>query len=204
MSIISSITPDFTVDAGILAGGRGQRMGGQDKGLVLFEGKPMIRHVYDALAPHVQQVWINCNRNQDDYRTISPSLCTDHRQDFSGPLAGIAAILSASSADFILISPCDTPFIRTSYAEHMLSVLVENLSNHHTCNKPLVLAARSADVVHPLHLCLSRLTLPGLISRLKYAELKVFGWLKYLDPVYVDFSEDVLQFRNLNHLSDLN
>jgi len=37
----------------ILAGGRGSRMGGVDKGLQLLHGRPMIAHVLARLAPQV-------------------------------------------------------------------------------------------------------------------------------------------------------
>ena len=203
MSTTTQNTPTYSIDAGILAGGRGQRMGGQDKGLVLFDGKPMIQHVYDALAPHVRTVWINCNRNQDRYHAVSPHLCSDSSQDFSGPLAGLASILAASTADFIITSPCDTPFIRTEYCLRMQSVLAQSLRDRHASNTPLVLVARCGEKVQPLHLCLSRQALHELNECLQNGELKVFVWLQSMHPVYVDFNEDDTQFRNLNHPEDL-
>lgn len=203
MSITTPIAPNFTVDAGILAGGRGQRMGGQDKGLVLFEGMPMAQHVYNALVPHVSKVWINCNRNQQRYHSISPYLCSDEAQDFSGPLAGLVSILSASTADFIITSPCDTPFICTDYCLRMLSVLAQNLRGCSASDSPLVLVARCGEKVHPLHLCLSRQTLDGLKTCLQHGELKVFAWLNSMQPIYVEFEANDLQFRNLNRPEDI-
>jgi molybdenum cofactor guanylyltransferase len=203
MPTSSQFSPEYSIDAGILAGGRGQRMGGQDKGLVRFDGKPMIRHVYDALAPHVREVWINCNRNQQSYRAISPYLCSDTTQDFSGPLAGLASILAASTADFIITSPCDTPCIGTDYCLRMLAVLAQSLGGRSTSDLPLVLVARCDEKVQPLHLCLSRQALHELTARVQHAELKVFAWLEAMQPIYVDFDEDDMQFRNLNRPEDL-
>lgn len=203
MSIITPITPDFTVDAGILAGGRGQRMGGQDKGLVLYDGKPMVQHVYDSLIQHVSKIWINCNRNQQRYHAISPYLCSDEAQNFSGPLAGLVSILTASTADFIITSPCDTPFIRTDYCLRMLSVLTQNFRGRSGSDSPLVLVARCGEKVQPLHLCLSHQTLAGLTTCLQHGDLKVFAWLNSMKPIYVDFEANDSQFRNLNRPEDI-
>lgn len=203
MPTTNVITPHCSIDAGVLAGGRGQRMGGQDKGLVPFDDKPMIQHVYDALAPHVRAVWINCNRNQDRYLAISPHLCSDHSQNFSGPLAGLASILVSSTADFIITSPCDTPFIRAEYCLRMQSVLSQRLHDWSTSDTPLVLVARCGEKVQPLHLCLSRKAIHELTACLQKGELKVFAWLQSMHPVYVDFDKDDTQFRNLNRPEDL-
>ena len=47
----------------ILAGGRGRRMGGQDKGLVELDGEPLVGRILSDLAPQVGQILINANRN---------------------------------------------------------------------------------------------------------------------------------------------
>ncbi len=47
----------------VLAGGQGSRMGGVDKGLQEFRGKPMVAHVIERFAPQVDELLINANRN---------------------------------------------------------------------------------------------------------------------------------------------
>ena len=52
-------TPETSISGVILAGGMGRRMGGQDKGLLLFEGRPLIEYLLDALSPQVSHILIN-------------------------------------------------------------------------------------------------------------------------------------------------
>ena len=58
------------ITAVVLAGGRGRRMGGVDKGLVTLNGRPLIKQALDAIEPQVGAVVINANRNIDRYREL--------------------------------------------------------------------------------------------------------------------------------------
>ena len=53
----------MNVSAIVLAGGKGSRMGGVDKGLQPLRGKPMIEWVLGRLAPQVAEVIVNANQN---------------------------------------------------------------------------------------------------------------------------------------------
>ena len=75
----------------ILAGGRGSRMGGVDKGLQTFHGTPMVQHVLQRLAPQTSAVLINANRNVDRYAMFGVPVVADALPDFAGPLAGMLA-----------------------------------------------------------------------------------------------------------------
>ncbi len=79
----------------VLAGGRGSRMGGVDKGLVELRDHLMIEWVVERLAPQVTQVFINANRNNDQYAELGYPIIADATADFRGPLAGIAAALAS-------------------------------------------------------------------------------------------------------------
>ena len=61
----------------ILAGGQGRRMGGQDKGLVLFRGIPLYQHVLQRLRPQVDIVMISANRNLDRYQSSGCRVISD-------------------------------------------------------------------------------------------------------------------------------
>lgn len=96
----------------ILAGGRGTRMGGRDKGLVPFKGKPMVQHVLAALLPQVVDVLISANRNLERYRETGCRVVSDVPAECAGPLAGIAAGLRAvRRGSHLLVVPCDGPFV---------------------------------------------------------------------------------------------
>ena len=71
----------------ILAGGRSSRMGGNDKGLIPLNGKPLYQHVIDRLRPQVEDLLINANRNQAFYQESGIPVINDIITGFVGPLA---------------------------------------------------------------------------------------------------------------------
>jgi molybdopterin-guanine dinucleotide biosynthesis protein A len=93
----------------LLAGGRGQRMGGRDKGLIDWQGKPLIAHVHALVRPLGDDLIISCNRNQGLYASYADRLVVDDSDDFPGPLAGIRAGLAVARHDHLLVLPCDVP-----------------------------------------------------------------------------------------------
>lgn len=95
----------------ILAGGRGSRMGGQDKGLVMWHGKPLINWLHSVARPLTNDLIISCNRNQHRYAGLSDQIVSDDEKDFPGPLAGIRAGLAAARNDWLMVLPCDAPMI---------------------------------------------------------------------------------------------
>jgi molybdopterin-guanine dinucleotide biosynthesis protein A len=95
----------------LLAGGRGQRMGGQDKGLLDWHGKPLIAHLHRLVRPLTDDLIISCNRNQAQYAAYADQLVGDDSPDFPGPLAGIRAGLAAARHEHLLVLPCDVPQI---------------------------------------------------------------------------------------------
>lgn len=93
----------------LLAGGRGQRMGGRDKGLVEWRGRPMIAWLRDAVRPLTDDLIISCNRNAERYQPYADHLVSDAEADFPGPLAGIRAGLAVARHPWLLVLPCDAP-----------------------------------------------------------------------------------------------
>ena len=106
MSLDSSPLPCSIL---LLAGGRGQRMGGQDKGLLAWRGEPLIAHLQRLTRPLTDDLIISCNRNQDRYAPYADHLVSDDSPDFPGPLAGIRAGLAAARHTHLLVLPCDVP-----------------------------------------------------------------------------------------------
>src|SRR5436190_18864368 len=97
----------------VLAGGQGSRMGGVDKGLQPFRGKPMVAHVLERLAPQVGEVLINANRNPDAYERFGHRVIADEIAGFAGPLAGFERGLAHAAGDFVVTVPCDSPLLPT-------------------------------------------------------------------------------------------
>jgi len=106
----------------VLCGGRASRMGGQDKGLLMFKGEPLVRYGIDALAP-CQAVIVNANRHRQQYQKIARvEVIADASHDFGGPLCGL---LSASEyalsqgLSWVISVPCDAPFISKDFVHAM-------------------------------------------------------------------------------------
>lgn len=113
--------PD-TVSALILAGGQGRRMGYRDKGLVEYQGKPLVEHVLQRIGPQVDEILISANRNLDAYRAYGHCVLTDDLPDFQGPLAGMLAGLKAASHAWLLSVPCDMPALPDDLLARLLSM----------------------------------------------------------------------------------
>ena len=97
----------------VLAGGRGSRMGGVDKGLQRFHGVPLALHALRRLQPQVGRVLLNANRNLDTYAAFGAPVCPDALGDYPGPLAGFLAGLAQCTTPWLLTVPCDTPLFPT-------------------------------------------------------------------------------------------
>ena len=105
----------------ILAGGKARRMGGQDKGLIPYQGRPLIAHVLERLEPQVQAILINANRSHDQYAQFGHPVIADAEDGFLGPLAGILAGLRAAQTELLLCVPCDSPEIGPDLATKLAS-----------------------------------------------------------------------------------
>lgn len=158
----------------ILAGGEGRRMGGVDKGLVDWQGRPMVAWVLDALAPLVSPVWISVNRSQDHYHHYSPRLVSDPEAlRWQGPLAGLLAGLRAAAeagADAVLVSPCDTPNVTPELFRELLSA--------YRLNSGEPVFAQCGDRQHPLHGVYPVTLVPTLEQRLKNGERRVMAFVE--------------------------
>lgn len=84
-------------------------MGGADKGLVDWHGKPLAMHVIERLRPQVAALMISANRNLDRYRAWAPVIEDPEPSTFAGPLTGLLAALRAMTTDWLAVAPCDLP-----------------------------------------------------------------------------------------------
>jgi molybdopterin-guanine dinucleotide biosynthesis protein A len=93
----------------ILAGGRGTRMGGTDKGLQLHLGVPLAQHALQRLKPQVAALMLNANRNLPTYQAMGVPVWQDETPDYPGPLAGMLAGLTHCPTPYLVTVPCDSP-----------------------------------------------------------------------------------------------
>jgi molybdenum cofactor guanylyltransferase len=113
------------ITAVILAGGRGSRMGGADKGLQNFNGVPLALHTQLRLAPQVGELIINANRNLAAYESFGVPVWPDAASlgEFAGPLAGFLTGLERCETPYLLTVPCDTPLFPHDLAARLAQAL---------------------------------------------------------------------------------
>lgn len=103
----------------VLAGGRGSRMGGLDKGLQPFCGVPLALHALQRLQPQVGTTLLNANRNLVVYAGFGAPVWPDSLADYAGPLAGFLTGLAHCNTPWMLTAPCDTPLFPTDLAARL-------------------------------------------------------------------------------------
>jgi len=113
------------ITAVILAGGRGSRMGGVDKGLQNFNGMPLALHTLTRLqiGGGVGEIMINANRNLAAYESFGVSVWPDALADYAGPLAGFLTGLEHCETPYLLTVPCDTPLLPLDLAQRLAAAL---------------------------------------------------------------------------------
>lgn len=105
----------------VLAGGQGSRMGGADKGLVPYRGRPLVDQVIARIAPQVDKLLVSANRNLDEYAQRGYRVIPDTLPGFQGPLAGVLAGLQAASDEWLLVVPCDMPHLPADLVARLLA-----------------------------------------------------------------------------------
>ncbi len=179
----------------ILAGGRGLRLGGVDKGLQPWRGTPLVDHALARLAPQAREVMISANRNVADYATRGVRVLADASDDFPGPLAGILAGLRAAATPWLAVVPCDAPRLPIDLVGR-LAAGVET--------KPGAVVQRDDGRLEPVCCLLSTALADDLANYLAGGGRKVEGWIaRHAAPVRFDRPEDAAAFANLNTPDDL-
>ncbi|MBU3543816.1 molybdenum cofactor guanylyltransferase [Polynucleobacter sp. MWH-Mekk-B1] len=183
----------------ILAGGRAQRMGGIDKGLIPFHGKALIESAIQALKSQVGQILINANRNITKYSIYGYPVIVDEAPDFSGPLAGFLAGLKVCKTPYLVTSPCDSPLMPPD----LCAKLAEELESG---NYQLVYASTkeaSGKIWAQPVFCFMRSDVKSSLKEfLSKGDLKIDNWFKELRTSTVIF-ENAKAFANVNTPEEL-
>lgn len=174
----------------ILAGGRGSRMGGEDKGLVLLDGRAMVEHVVARLRSQVGTLFISANRNQERYAAFGYPVVEDSLADYQGPLAGMASALQIASTPYVVTVPCDSPLIGADLVERLARALVREAAD--------IAVAHDGERTHPVFLLLKRALLPSLLDFLDAGERKIDRWFEQHRVASADFSDAPDAFLNVN------
>jgi molybdenum cofactor guanylyltransferase len=96
----------------IIAGGRSQRMGGDEKAFFKLSGKSILEIIIGRFDQQVDLVVINANGDGRRFSETGLTVVPDTMTTLTTPLAGLHASLSfARDADFLVTVPSDTPFL---------------------------------------------------------------------------------------------
>jgi molybdopterin-guanine dinucleotide biosynthesis protein A len=180
----------------VLAGGRGNRMGGVDKGLQRLRGEPLVAHAIRRLAPQVDAVVLNANRHLDQYAEFGLPVWPDAEADFAGPLAGFLTGLAHCTTPWLATVPCDSPRFPTDLVARLAAGLGA---------APAAIAVTTSDAqrqVQPVFCLMHRALQGDLAAWLAAGERKIDRWLARVGCAEVAFA-DAEAFFNANTLAEL-
>ena len=178
----------------VLAGGLARRMGQQDKGLILFNDKPLVSYALTAMKPLVDELLISANRNRAIYRQLGYPVISDASDSYDGPLAGILSAMQATQNPILLIMPCDSPLVKTEHLARLLSALTDDTD---------IAAAYDGQRLHPVFAALKTSLQTDLQQYLNNGERKLQYWFNRHAVIKVDFSQTPEIFANINTHEEL-
>jgi len=177
----------MTITAVILAGGRGTRLGGVEKGLLDWQGRPLLAHLIDALAPQVDGILLNANRAHERYAIFGlPIICDS--PDFAGlgPLAGLHTALSHAATELVACVPCDMPEL----PDNLVARLVQ--ATQAAPARPPLAYAVAAGRAYPTLSLLHRSYRDALASSLRQGHCAAWRWMDEHGAIQVDFGDTPL------------
>ncbi len=187
----------------ILAGGRGSRMGGVDKGLQNFNGLPLALHTLMRLQPQVGHVMVNANRNLSAYESFGADVWPDSLADYAGPLAGFLTGLERCETPYMVTVPCDTPLFALDLVARLAKALVREDADI------AMAAAREEDGqlrTQPVFCLLRTELMESLVAFTHAGGRKIDAWTAQHTTVVVPFDlphDSTNAFFNANTLAEL-
>jgi molybdopterin-guanine dinucleotide biosynthesis protein A len=181
----------------VLAGGRGNRMGGADKGLQLLHGRPLAQHAIERLRPQVGPLWVNANRNAGAYAAFGVPVCADTVAGQPGPLAGFLAGLGVCSTPWLAVVPCDVPRFPADLVARLCGAL-------QAAGAELAIAVTDESGerrAHPVFCLLSATLRDDLAAAIARDERRVQQWIRRHRCAEVEF--DAAALANANTGEDL-
>lgn len=183
----------------ILAGGRGSRMGGTDKGLQPFQGMPMVQHTLQRLTPQTGRLLINANRNPDRYAAFGVPVIADAIPDFAGPLAGMLAGLDQCQTAWMVTAPCDSPFLPADLVARLTQAIEAQGAD---LAIPVTVDADGRQRLQPVFCLMPATAAASLRAYVDAGNRKIESWVTSQRLAQVVF-EDAQAFANINTLDEL-
>lgn len=194
--------PQEQITGLVLAGGRGSRMGGVDKGLQNHGGIPLALHALLRLQPQVGALMVNANRNLGAYEAFGAPVWPDTVPDYAGPLAGLLVGLERCETPFLVTVPCDTPNFPADLVERLAAALVAE-----GAEIAMAVAPERTDEglrwrTQPVFCLLHASLLDSLVAFLHGGQRKIDRWTALHRVAEVRF-DDAAAFFNANTVDEL-
>jgi molybdopterin-guanine dinucleotide biosynthesis protein A len=155
----------------------------------------MAVHVLERLAPQVDEILVNANRNVDAYAALGHRVISDEIAGFAGPLAGFERGLAHARGELVATVPCDSPFLPHDLVARLRSALEREQAE--------LTVARTGDQAHPVFCLMRRGVLPSLQAFLASGQRKIDRWYAALRVVEVPFDDEADAFMNINTRAEL-
>lgn len=182
----------------VLAGGRGSRMGGADKGLQNHRGVPLALHALLRLQPQVGALLINANRNIGAYEALGAPVWPDPIDGFAGPLAGFMAGLEHCETPWLVTVPCDTP----DFPQDLVARLAEAAAREGAEIAYPTTLEDGREQPHPVFCLLRSELMESLVAFLHGGGRKIDAWFAQHRSARVPFA-DASAFFNANTAAEL-
>jgi molybdopterin-guanine dinucleotide biosynthesis protein A len=187
----------------VLAGGRGSRMGGVDKGLQNHLGMPLALHSLLRLQLQVGSAMLNANRNLGAYESMGVPVWPDSQADFAGPLAGMLVGLEHCETPWLVTVPCDTPNFPTDLVERLAAAAqAEDAEIAMAATREPDEQGQTVVQVQPVFCLLKSSLLESLQAFLDSGQRKIDRWTAQHRCVTVVF-DDSAAFFNANTVEEL-
>jgi len=170
-------------------------MGGQDKGLMLFQGRPLVTYALAALRLTTDTILINANRNREEYAGFGYPVIADLTNTFDGPLAGLLSAMKAAKTEYVLTIPCDCPQIDGRLLSRLYTALLAERAE--------LCSAHDGERIHPVFLLSHTCLADDLAHYLASGQRKVETWLKTHQLALADFRDHPELFVNINTQEEL-
>ena len=183
----------------VLAGGRGSRMGGVDKGLQPHGGLPLAQHALQRLALQVGPLAVNANRHLDRYAAFGAPVWPDALADYPGPLAGMLAGLQQCTTPWLLTVPCDSPRFPADLAARLARAALQHDAE---VAMPVTTEPDGSLQPQPVFCLLHQSLGPPLLQFLAGGQRRIDRFTAQHRQVLVPF-DDAAAFVNANTLDEL-
>lgn len=180
----------------ILAGGLARRMGGIEKALVEFQGETLLSHVIKRVQPQVKTLYLNVNKKLEQYQEFNLPILEDEKKGFLGPLAGILTAFNKIETHYLLVVPCDAPFVSLNLAEKLFKEM--------QYQNALGAVVHDGERLQPTFLLLHKQLRNDLEIYLQNGQRSIELWLERHLIAKIDFSSQANDFISFNTFEELN